>query len=207
MTITGTPVSTTLRGCCTVDQVKTRLGITTDETDTLLEGVIAGVTAAFESWCQRRLVRLAADVAEYHRGGATELYLKAFPAVVITSVHEALLHDYDDALAADEDYVLNDRRGILVRVLGTWLAGADAVRVIYSGGYTPAGLAVGEGEIAMPGEIVEAAIQQAAFVFSRRAELGLSAVTAADGSINAAVIDTLLPGVQQMISGHRRISL
>lgn len=198
-------------GACTISQIKVRLGITDTSADAVLAGVIAGVSAQFEAHCSRRLFRPAAAVTEYHNGGwdgqQSVVYLDYYPAVVITTVKEGLLHDYDDALTANDDYIFDDRRGRLIAASGCWLAGDDAVQVVYVGGYTdPSTTPLPTGEVYVPAEIQEAGIQQSCFNYQRRLELGLSGVSAG-GNVSAYAQDELLPGVKAMLAPYRRVLL
>ncbi|NLF33255.1 MAG: phage head-tail connector protein [Planctomycetes bacterium] len=205
----------TLRACCTLASVKSRLELTDSAADTMLEEIIAGVTAELEAYCRRKFVRPTAAVTAYFDGDANPqaIPLEYFPAVVITSVTESLDHDHDNAtaLTADDGYWLNDHRGMLypssLHNGGRWLRGVDAVRVVYLGGYTPAGVALGAGEIAMPDKVVEAAVRQSCYVYHRRRERGLQAVSGPDGGVTAYATDELLPDVKALLAEYRRISI
>ena len=198
--------------CCTNTQIKTRLGIDNDASDAILTSIATGVAAMFAGHCGRQLVRPAAAVTEYYHGGhggdGDTIYLSYFPDVVITSVKEALNHGHasEDALTANEDYVVNDARGRLV-CYGAWLHGVDAVQVVYKGGYVAAGSVPGEGEHAMPDAIVEAAILQGCFVFQRRHELGLTSQSSGGGGFSAYTQDKLLPAVRELLAPYRRVLL
>ena len=197
---------------CTAAQLKSRLDITVAGADAALAEVIAGVVADFEAWCRRRLVRPAAAVTEYWDGGHADsatIFLNYFPAVVITSVKESLYHGHAaagvTALTANDDYILNDARGRLVRV-GAWLSGPDAVQVVYTGGYAAAGVTpLPAGQIAMPDKIIEAAIRQASFVWQRRKSLGLTSESMGPASMTAYARDELLPTVRELLAEYRRV--
>jgi len=193
--------------CCTTAQVKTRLEISGASADTVLGQIVTGVTSMLEAHCMRKLARPAAAVTEYSHGGAKVIWLEHFPAISVTSIKEALHHDHagEDALTANEDYVLHDARGALQRIGNNWLEGLDAVQVVYLGGYTDPGDTPGDGEIAMPDAVVEAAIQQCCFVYQRRRELGLTSVGVSGGSVSAYARDKLLPGVKELLAPYRRV--
>jgi hypothetical protein len=60
-------------------------------------------------------------------------------------------------------------------------------------------------EFPMPADLVEAAIQQAAFIWQRRTALGLSGGSAGQGgSFSAGAEDDLLPGVRATCARYRR---
>lgn len=196
-------------------QLKARLGITDTNDNTLLTAILAGVSAQIERYADRSFEQQDVD-AEYidvPRGDIETLALKIFPVVSITAVTEALYKDHAsaDELTEDEDFFCDYARGLLHRAGTTWLAGRMTVLVEYEGGYvTPdtqagVGWTLGTGEIVMPADLVEAAIQQASFVYQRRHSLGLTSESVSGGSISAYATDELLPAVKQTADRYRRL--
>jgi len=165
--------------------------------------------------------------------------------VSIGEVKEALYSAFDTAteMVENDDYQIDRDNGMLHRI-GTWLAGINTVRVIYTGGYTVApefalgsDYTTGEvvqyagyifvaseditdaearpydddapwtqqvGEVPLPADLEQAAIQQSAFVYRRRNDLGISASGTAGGDVTHYAKDELLSGVREIITAHTR---
>jgi len=198
---------------CTLTDIKTRLGIdVVDETsDDLLTAIIAGFTAFAERYCGRGLILPAEAVTESYTGLAEFIGLRRYPVSEITSVKEAFDWDFANAaaLVADVDYRLvgNGEKGLLYRAYGRWLSVPDAIQVVYRGGYVAAGEEAEEGETAMPADLREAAIQQCTFIYKRKDDIGLSAISFQGGSANMFSALDLLPLVRQTLDGYRRVCL
>lgn len=196
---------------CTLADVKERLGLAnTDHDDTLIR-LILSCEGLFNTFVGRELLQPAADVTEYYTGCGDHLQLKRYPIIAITSIKEALDYDFAsaDALVADEAYrILNDGvNGILFRIYGAWFDTPDATQVIYRGGYCAVSESPGDGETALPDDIREAAIEQAGFLFKRRDDLGLSAISFEGGSISKFSAIDLLPMVKKTLDRYRIPSL
>lgn len=196
---------------CTLADLRIRLsfeaGDTTD--DQMLYSIMRGVAARFDRFCNRTLIRNTSDATEYYNGDVRRLYLQRYPVISITSVTEALDWDWTSAtaLTADDDYHLVSAAGALHRVATTWLSGVDSVRVIYQGGYAPAGAILATGETALPIDIVEAALMQCMCNYKRRDDIGLSSASAMGGSISKFSSSELLPDVKDILQKYRRGAL
>lgn len=197
---------------CAVADIKLRLGIATDDTehDALLASIIAGVTGMIEDYCGRPLIQTAADVTEYYTGCGRYLQVNRYPIIAITEIKEALDYDWDAATAmvADSDYrlVADGHKGVLYRLWSTWSNLPDAVRVVYRGGYCPAGSTPAEGEHAVAPGLQEAAIILAVHWFQHRHDLGLVNVSFLGGAA-AHASKQLKAMAEELIEPHRRVSL
>lgn len=198
---------------CTLAQFKARYDVEGSGDDAMITQILTGVSAQLAAACGR--ICQAAPCLEktsltelitVHDDRVHTLMLSAFPVISITSVKEAFYGAFDDAdaLVENEAYQLHPQLGLLYRI-GYWLRGRLTVQVVYSGGHTPAGDEVGAGEIALPDDIVEAALQQAGFTWQRRASLGLTGESVQGGSISAYAQDKLLPGVAETMRRYRRL--
>jgi hypothetical protein len=205
---------------CTLAQFKERYGITAATDDDAITSILQGVSAqlgraAGRVWYGRPCLEKGeitfepASIPPF-----TEfLFLPAWPVVAVESVIETALGDWAGGteLTAGEDYYSLAGRGILVRLAGYWPAGPLTVQAVYTGGYTPPSESeedewvAGDGEILLPDDIRDAALQQAGFVWERRASLGLSGQSAGGGSISTYAEDKLLPGVREIMAGYRRM--
>lgn len=200
---------------CTLADIKSRLSLTTTDADrdAMLTTIIASVTSMFESFCSRRFIVPSAAVTEYYTGAGPWLQVMYYPIVSIVSIKESL--DYDYALATalidDTDYRLVNagRKGCIYRCWGDWPAcPPDAIQIVYRGGYTAAGSTPGTGETAVPEDLKEAAILQAALFYKRRDDLGLSGGSFPGGSYAKFTDIELLPAVKDILNnGYRRIML
>lgn len=194
---------------CTLAQLKSRLGISDSDSDTLLGEIITGVSAQLQGQggCGRQLA-LDSGRVEYINVAEqrmASIWVDRYPIASITEVKEALYEQFDDAdaLTVNESYQFNPDTGELRRI-GWWLYGMRTVKVTYDGGYVLPDDVAGEGETELPAEIVEAAIEQASFVYQRRDSLGLTSVGSQGGSASAYAQDKLLPGVAETMKGFRR---
>jgi hypothetical protein len=195
---------------CTLDDIKTRLGLTAEH-DAALTRIIASFKSLAESYTQRGLILPDTDATEYYTGAGAYLQVKSYPLASITSIKEADDYDFDGAaaLVLNDDYrtVGNGVRGVLYRTWADWLAIADSIQVIYRGGYAAAGVTPGTGQTALPDDLREAAIEQCSFIFKRRDDIGLSSNSFQGGSINVFASMDLLPLVKQTLDCYRRLTL
>jgi hypothetical protein len=195
---------------CTLDDLKTRLGIGS-EFDAMLTRIIDSFSAIAKTYTGRTLLAPAIDATEYYTGVGNFLQVMAYPVIAITSVKEASDYDYAaaDALVANTDYRLVNAglKGILYRLWTNWLDLPDCVQIVYRGGYCAAGVTPSTGEHALPADLREAAIEQVSFIFKRRDDIGLSSNSFQGGSINVFSSMDLLPMVKQILDSYRRLSL
>ena len=203
-TVTGAPVGR----ICTLADVKDGLGESGTEHDSVISRIIASLESMFDNHiAPRRLIIPSADVTEYYSGRGLFLQLKRYPVVAITSIKVALDYNFAAAtgLVANADYrIVNDGlNGILLRIYSVWDTLQDCIQVIYRGGYCAAGESPGEGQKALPGDLREAAIEQATYMFKRRDDLGLSAVSFQGGSIQKFSAMDLLPIVKRVLDNYR----
>ena len=194
---------------CTLADVKNRLTISDTEYDVLLDGIITGVDAIFDSRTHRTLIAPGSDVTEYFTGCGNYLQLNLYPLIGITSIKESMFYDFDSSVerVADTDYRVmnNGKNGILYRINNHWLDSPDSIQIVYRGGYSAAGVIPGPGEHAMPDDLREAAIQQVCLIFKRRDDIGLSAVGFEGGSISKFSKIELLPMVKDTLNNYMRV--
>ena len=211
MTVTGTPQSTANAWLCTLDDVKTRLGLANSDSDVIISAIIPGITSMFESYCDRPLLAGDSDVTEYYSGNSDYLQVKRYPLIAIASLKEAYSYDFAAAVAmtANTDYrIISDGiKGIIMRLSVAWSPFPDSIQVIYRGGYCPAGQALGDGEHALPDDLREAAIQQACLIYKRKDDIGLSSISFDGGSIAKNEKIDLLPLVRETLKRYRRVTL
>ena len=203
------------RHLCLLADVKTRLGQTSTDFDEIINSIIDGVDGMFETYVNRPLLMTDDDVIENY--GADKrwrrLLMNRYPIISVTSIKEADNYDFAAAIALVEntDYRLVNKglKGIILRVDTDWLAGEDIIEVVYRGGYCGANEAASQGEYALPVELREAAITQACFMFKRKDDIGLSALSEQRSSITKFADMELLPMVKQILDDpkYKRPSL
>lgn len=195
---------------CTLSDVKDRLGIesTDNDHDATLNRILTGIEAIFNGYTGRSLIVNAADVTEYYTGLSNYLQLARYPIVSVTSIKESYDYDFDSAtaLTANTDYrqVKGGKNGVLYRTFTSWLTLEDGIEIVYRGGYCAAGLTPGTGEVAMPADLREAAIQQSSLIFKRKDDIGLSGAGFKGESFNKFTAMTLLPMVKDTLDRYRR---
>ncbi|MFA5252839.1 MAG: hypothetical protein WC454_09695 [Phycisphaerae bacterium] len=194
---------------CTLADVKDRLGISSTEDDILINRIITGLEAVFDNHTLRKLILNSADETIYSTGRSRRIILPRYPIVSITSIKESIDYDFDnaDALIANSDYRLLSGGGMLYKITGNWYQNEDSIQIIYRGGYVAANQIPAAGQTAMPADLREAAIEQTSFIFKRRMDIGLSAVSGEGGSINKFSDMELLPMVRQILDMYKRIVL
>ena len=196
---------------CTLADVKDYIGETKTDYDSIINKIILGAEALFNNFTFRNLILNTTDETVYLTGNGTpRLVLPRYPVLSITSLKEAIDYDFDlDTLVANTDYrlVAGGKNGIIYRMGCNWYEMDDSIQVIYKGGYVPAGQTPGTGETAMPADLREAAIMQTSFIFKRKDDIGLSAVSFQGGSINKFSEVELLPMVKDTLLSYRRPTL
>lgn len=195
---------------CTLMDVKGRLVIDGAESDEMILRIIKGVEAIFNNYCNRVLLQDNSDATEYYTGCHHLLQLKKYPVISITSITESYDYTYDfdngTVLVENADYRLLDsgRKGMINRIIAQWPSHAEGIQIIYRGGYCPAGSTPGTGEIEVPNDLREAAIEQTCLIYKRRDDIGLSSQSFDGGSYNNFASLKLLPLVEETLKAYKR---
>lgn len=170
----------------------------------MLEDIVAAVTEQIESYLGRKLFRVA-DFVEYPRQDGKVLQLNRYPVESVSSVlwddtrvFGASAFEYTE----NTDYVVHPDRGILELTYGVWPRGSRVLQVTYTGGYVAPGTAPTGDQVAMPLEIVEAAISQTAYKYRTRKEEGLAQITTMEGKLISADNGSLTKVVKDLLSPH-----
>jgi hypothetical protein len=195
----------------TLAQLKTRLGIASSDTDndTELTEILTAIGIEFETYCKRPFE--LAERTEYPvlHNGSCWIKLMCWPVVTLTSVKIAYDYDFDsaDALTADTEYRLIDggSTGHIYRASG-WPATPGSVQVVYTGGYVAAGDTPGEGEEAVPADLREAALTQAALTWKRRDSVAVQSVDM-EGATTRYQPVGLTAATRQTLEHYKRYSI
>jgi len=196
---------------CTVEDVKTRLGLSDTDYDDIITQIVGGVDSIFDQRTYRTLIAPVAAVTEYYSGLGYYLQLNRYPVISIASITESYDYDFDNStpLTVNQDYrqMNSGKNGILYKRLGGWLDAPDCIQVEYRGGFCAAGVAPGAGEHALPDDLREAAIQQTSLIFKRRDDIGLTSHGFDGGSVDILQSISLLAEVKETLKHYRRPSL
>ena len=191
----------------TLAELKDYLNISGSGDDSILESLIDRVTALFESYTGRKL-----KARDYHYDpaeaaydpenavldgdGGSSLILPQYPVNSITTLR-VMGSEIPEATSYAATGWINDgnlRSAGILRLRGyTLSAGRAFVEIAYNAGYG-----------AVPDDLAQAAIEQAAWKFreGRKGELGIQSHTLPDGSVTFRPTD-LLPSVQGVLSLYK----
>lgn len=195
-----------------LEQLKRYLQIGGDEHDGLLLSLLEAVSQQFCSHTGRQLLArdfspdpgdpaFAPDNAVLDGNGYPDLLLPQYPVVELTSllVDGQAVPPAAPGGQAPAGYLLDRAAGVLSLVRGVFPRGKANVLAAYRAGFT-----------AIPADLRQAALEQAATRFQESAagqgRLGVSARTLADGSLSYAA-GPLLPQVAAVLERYRSRSL
>jgi hypothetical protein len=189
---------------CQLTDLKTRLRIAEADVvdDAVLEAFIAGTSGRFARECNR-IFDYSATATYDFRGDEMDLVVDRYPIVSVTSFSLKTTETGGFVAQTAPDYVVNPTRNIieLATTLGT---SRQIGRVTFAGGYVLPGTTPSEGQTALPDEIEQAAIEQCAYWYQRKDQLGLTSVSGEGGSISQFAALDLLPGVTKVLKKYER---
>jgi hypothetical protein len=166
---------------------------TENEDDALIEIIIDGVSADFNSYVGRRILEQTETTAYFDGSGREILLLPRRPVTSIASVTE------NDALLVEgeeQDYRLYSDEGMLVRLSGKWAKGRkNIVLGSYKAGYAIANL---------PKDLKLAALKQIAFEYQeqRTKSWGEVSRSMSDGSVSKREVTKFLPDVKETLDRY-----
>ena len=181
--------------------VKARLGITDTTDDTLLTNLIKFASARFARDCNRLFDRQVNGTDEFP-ADACELRPNRYPIESISAFHLKSGEAEGWVEHTNIDYLI--RKSCVISLFLPLGDPLELLRVTYTGGYVLPGTAPGSGQTALPDEIEQACIEQVAFWYQRRHQLGLTSVPAEGRSFYAIAQINLLPQVSSILSKYSR---
>jgi hypothetical protein len=184
--------------------VKNRLGITDTTDDTLLTNFIKLASGRFERECNRLFDRQANTTDEF-RGDQIDLRPSRYPIESVSAFHLKTNESDGWIQQTGIDYLI--RRACVVSLLTPIASDLEVLRVTYTGGYVLPGTTPGSGQTALPDEIEQACVEQVAFWYQRRHQLGLTSVPAEGRTFYQIGQIELLPVVQSLLKKHARLIL
>jgi len=119
----------------TLEYVKSYLGLTGSDYDSLLTSLVAAASQAIEEYCRREFN--SAERTEYHDGrGAASLLLNQWPVSDIASIYDDLNRDFTSGTVVDsDDYTFEPKSGRVRLLQGRFQDGVRNVKVTYTAGY------------------------------------------------------------------------
>ena len=190
-----------------LDEAKRELKIDTSKNQEILEDAINRATFDIEAFLGCDLVSRG-WLTEFHtpESGMPELYLRAWPIISVTTVHEDSGRDYpaSSLLTETTDYIVSKPRGALIRVSGSgksgWETGFRAIKVVYAGGYT--------NEAAVPHDIKGVGREYTALIYREvvRGEQNISGLSDSTGNITRFGPARLTESMKQRLWPHRSVN-
>ena len=180
--------------------------------DALLLSAIAAVSVRFDQETHRTLGRRVNDSFEFSAGD-TEIFVPCFPIESVTCFELKSSESEGWVEQAGVNYLV--RKGCVLS-LATALcdlpaangcAGAAQVRVTYTGGYLLPGSAEIPGATPLPSDLAQAAVEQVAFWFQTRNELGVIRQWPRGGDYRQLADTDLLPSVRETLRHYSRFPL
>ena len=181
--------------------IKSRLGITDTTDDTLLTNFIKFASGRFERVCNRLFDRQANTTDEFQ---ADELELRParYPIESVSAFH--LKNDETEGWVQQNEVEYLIRRACVISLAVPAGTCAQLVRVTYTGGYVLPGTTPGAGQTALPDELEQACVEQVAFWYQRRHQLGLVSVPTGDRNFYRVAELDLLPQVAAILKKYER---
>ena len=179
----------------TTDKVKSYLGITSTDYDTVLGELVDNVDSFIKHFIERDFSN--AEYTEYHDGGVKEIFIKEYPiddTATITVYYNGNVQSDPNWNEIDaSNYTVYYDEGV-VRHAGKFPAGKRNIKIVYTGGYST-----------IPDDIELLAKQLVAKAFEQRKAQGKATET-----IESTTIDwkaTITPEQKMIIDKYRRVLL
>ena len=184
--------------------LKARLGLETFDTtdDALLVSILKLVSARFAADCNRLFDYGAALTCEF-RADQWTINVERPPIESVSAFHLKSTEAEGWLAQPAIDYLLSPQKSIieLGQVLGSsWQLG----RVTYTGGYVLPGAMPAGNQLALPDDLEMACVEQVAYWYQRRAQLGLVSINSGSGLVQSYQSADLLPQVQAVLKHYER---
>ena len=186
--------------------VKARLGILDTDTtnDTLLTNAIKAISARFDRECNRTLARTENFVQEFPEN-ETAICAACYPIESVTKFETKTSEAEGWVEQTGVDYLIRQRCVIsLPFPLATLNSQPLTSRVTYTGGYVLPGTVPGAGQTALPDDLEQAAVEQAAFWFQNRDRIGLLRAWDYHATYRHFAALDLLAGVKAVLTKYAR---
>jgi hypothetical protein len=189
----------------TLPNLKSRLELESFDTtpDAVLTSLLKHVSARFAAACNRTFGYGAGLTYEF-RADQLNIVVDHLPIELVTQFDLKTSEAEGWILQSAIDYLLSPTRSViqLAEPLGN---SNQLARVTYNGGYVLPGTEPTGNQIALPDDLEQACIEQVAYWYQRRAQLGLVSVSTSGGAVLQQFQSSdLLPQVQAVLSHYER---
>jgi len=184
--------------------LKARLGFelfdTTD--DTGLTNILKHVSARFAADCNR-IFDYGASLTYEFPADEIGIFVDRPPVEAVSQFELKRTEAEGWIVQPDVDYLLSPKKTMisLAKRIGT---SRQLGRVTYTGGYILPGATPTGNQIALPDEIEQACVEQAAYWYQRRSQLGLLSISSDAGIVQQFQSSDLLPQVQAVLRHYER---
>jgi len=184
--------------------LKARLGFelfdTTD--DTGLTNILKHVSARFAADCNR-IFDYGASLTYEFPADEIGIFVDRPPVEAVSQFELKRTEAEGWIVQPDVDYLLSPKKTMisLAKRIGT---SRQLGRVTYTGGYILPGATPTGNQIALPDEIEQACVEQAAYWYQRRSQLGLLSISSDAGIVQQFQSSDLLPQVQAVLRNYER---
>ncbi len=199
---------------CSLATVKTRLALDPlDSTyDALLLNTIGAISARFDQETHRTLARAINTQFEFPAED-TEILVPCFPIESVTRFERKTAESEGWLEQTGVDYLV--RKNCIISLATpfsdsppvNWSGQAAVVRVTYTGGYLLPGSEAAPGATPLPADLAQAAVEQVAFWYQTRNELGVLRQWPRSGDYRQLADTDLLPSVRQTLGAYSRFPL
>lgn len=186
--------------------LKSRLAITVSDYDTLLTNALTAISVRFDNECNRTFTRTVAATHEFDTTDL-EISVPCYPIETVTKFE--LKENETDGWIEQTDVEYLIRRSCIISSIShsTLNSQPSTCRLTYTGGYVLPGDTPGAGQTALPSDIEQAAIEQAAAWFQNRDKLGLIRIWPHQGTYEQLSQLDLLPDVRAVLRRYERFTL
>ncbi|HWW01644.1 MAG TPA: hypothetical protein VNZ64_18240 [Candidatus Acidoferrum sp.] len=189
--------------------VKARLAIADADTasDALLAAGIKAVTARFDKETNRTLARTVGFQQEFDPAD-TELLATCYPVESVTKWETKTSESSGWQEQPAPDYLV--RSACVISLQSPFILYPSSFilsRVTYAGGYVLPGTTAGTGQTPLPDDIERAAVEQVAYWFQNKSNIGLRISWPSGGTYQQFAAQDLLPSVQAVLTRYQRWTL
>ena len=185
--------------------VKSRLALTVTDYDGILTNAIRAVSDRFDKECNRNLARTTAATHEFDAND-TEILPRCYPVEAVTKFERKTNETGGWIEQTGIDFLI--RRQCVISLLSpiSYLRSSVA-RATYTGGYVLPGTTPGAGQTALPDDLEQAAVEQAAAWFQNRDKLALDTIWPHGGTYQKFAQLDLLLSVKAVLARYVRWAL
>ena len=187
--------------------LKSRLAITVSDYDTILTNALTAISVRFDNECNRTFTRTTSATHEFDTTDL-EMSVPCYPIETVTKFE--LKENETDGWIEQTGVEYLIRQSCIISLhfpLSTLNSQPSTCRVTYTGGFVLPGTTPGAGQTALPSDIEQAAIEQAAAWFQNRDKLGLLRQWPHDGTYQQFSQLDLLPCVATTLKRYMRFNL